>query len=215
MKYFFFQNINKKRGLSLMEVLTAVAIIAVLSSISYTAWRKYIRRAVFTEVKANLSMIFASQAKYKTTCGHYHPDLNTIGALPVGRLHYNIGASFDNTVDWRNCLTDTQANCSDCKRYFEDICVDGTTPCDRAKFEDFSNNCSCYIREDYKVSKTGLESGTHTAQNYCGLSKGVTKDKFCFLAATALNKNRTNSAQWDVWVVNHLNIIKQVASPGD
>ena len=66
-----------------------------------------------------------------------------------------------------------------------------------------------------KSNKSSLESAPHTAQSYCGVSKGVTKDKLCILAAAALNKNKTEPNQWDVWVVNHLNIIKQVASPGD
>lgn len=198
-----------------MEVLTAVAILSILSSISYTAWRKHIRRATFTEAKVNLSLVFASQSQYKASCGHYHPDLNTIGAFPTGRLHYNIGASFNSSENWGQCLTSTQTNCSDCKNYFEDICKDGNTPCDRTKFEDFGDDCPCYIREDYKVNKNLLESSRHTASAYCNLSAGVTKTKLCILAAAALNKNRTDETQWDVWVGNHLNIIKQVASPGN
>lgn len=213
MKSLFFQN-TKNRGISLTEILTTVVILSILSSLSYTAWRKYIRRAIFTEVKANLSMVFASQSQYKATCGRYHPDLRTVGALPTGRLHYNMGASFDNAVDWGQCLTSTQINCSDCKRYFEDICMDGTTPCDRTKFETFGNACSCYVRADYKVSKTNLENH-YPSSTYCGISAGVTESKLCVVAAAALNKNNTDHTQWDVWVVNHLNIIKQIASPGD
>ena len=78
MKYLFFILNIKNRGISLMEILTALAILSILSSISYTAWRKYIRRAIFTEAKANLSLVFASQSQYKATCGHYHPDLKAI-----------------------------------------------------------------------------------------------------------------------------------------
>ena len=220
MKYYLL--FIKNRGLSLMEVLTTVVIISILSSISYTGWRKYVRQAIYTEVKANLSKTFASQAQYKATCGIYHPDLKTIGAIPVGKLHYNVGATFDTAPappdpdinTWGSCLTDRALTCSDCGAYFEDVCKDGNTPCDEAMFNNFNSACPCYIKADYKVTKTNIESH-HTASNYCGISHGVTENKLCIIAASAINRNLTDPAQWDVWVVNHLNIVKQVASPGN
>lgn len=197
-----------KRGVSMMEVLTAVIIISILSSVSYVAWRQYIRNAITTEAKVNLSMIFAAQSQYKATCETYYPDLEVIGALPKGKLYYNMGGKFDSNTDWGKCLTNKPSNCNGCKTHFDEFC------CDQVLFENTSEGCPCYIREDYEVSKTNLNGSNHvTSKNYCGtLNKGILKNRFCVIAATAINRS-ANEDEWDVWVGNHLNVIKQVASP--
>ena len=223
-------SIDNKRGISLMEVLTTVVIISILSSTAYVGWRKYIRRAITTEAKVSLSMVFASQTQYKATCNIYHPDLRTIGALPKGKLYYNVGVTGPFNYDinpsdnhlpsppniepdkWGHCLTEEDDDCTNCVTYFDEIC------CSQADFEDVNNDCPCYIREKYKLSNVDIGNATplsHTPLTYCGMSKGIFNNKFCILAFTAINRNKTDSSQWDVWAVNHLNIIKQVYSPGD
>jgi len=199
----------KHRGVSLMEVLTAVAILSVLGSTSYVSWRKYIRNAITSEAKASLSMVFAAQAQYKATCNTYYPDLKTIGALPKGKLYYNVGGTHDTGTDWGHCLTTKASNCTSCEAYFDKICC-----LDQAAFEDFDNTCPCFIRPKYKIDKPLMEG--LKSKNYCGASNiGISKNKLCILAATAINRDQTNSNSWDVWAVNHLNIIKQVHHPGD
>ena len=209
----YFLPFTKKRGISIMEVLTAVVIISILSSISYVAWRKYIKKAITAEVKVNLSMMFAAQTQYKATCETYHPDLRTIGALPKGKLYYNMGGTPDPSINWGQCLTDMDPiNCSGCETHFDEVC------CSKADFEDFSNDCTCYIKPDYKIDKTTITGPNHAPSAYCGsdfANGSILKNRFCIVAATAINRNITNHAEWDVWVVNHLNIIKQVYSPGD
>ncbi len=205
---------TKNRGVSIMEVLTAVVILSILSSISYAAWRNYIKKAITAEAKVNLSMIFASQTQYQATCNTYHPDLRTIGALPKGKLYYNMGGTPDSSItDWGQCLTEQDITCSGCQTYFDEVC------CSKADFEDFSNeSCNCYIKSDYKIDRSGMTGSSHTSLTYCGsdFSNGsILKNKFCIVAATAINRNITNDVEWDVWVVNHLNIVKQVYYPGD
>ena len=200
----------RKRGVSMMEVLTAVVIISILSSTSYVGWRKYIRKVIMTEAKVNLSMVFASQVQYRATCNTYHPDLETIGALPKGKLHYNVGAPFDNTNDWGYCLTEREVDCSDCSTHFDEVC------CSKADFDDFSSDCTCYIDSKYQISKSAVNSH-YSSNQYCGsdLATGTLRNKFCMIAATAINRDISNDSEWDVWVVNHLNIVKQVYYPGD
>ena len=221
---------TNKRGVSLMEVLTATAIIAILGSMSFVAARRYTRKAFTTEAKASLSMIFASQSQYRAACNTYHPDLQTIGALPKGELRYNVGSPMKSGWDWGSCLTDNAANCSDCDRYFDEICVNSVgTKCDKSMFDDFSSGCNCYIRPDYKVpgtTGTPPNMDSYYSANYstklCNIS-GTLEDEFCYLAVTAINRNDTSTnppttavdSDWDIWVVNHLNIIKQVYYPGD
>ncbi|MDE0151243.1 MAG: prepilin-type N-terminal cleavage/methylation domain-containing protein [Bdellovibrionales bacterium] len=204
-----------KRGFSLMELVTATAIIVILSSVAYVSWRKYIRTAIMSEAKVSLSMVFASQYQYKATCNTYHPDLRTVGALPKGKLYYNVGGNPSTGVtDWGHCLTEEDATCTGCVTYFDEIC------CSQSDFEDTNNDCPCYIRDQYKIDKSTVTGSGHTSAAYCGAdftNGSILTNKFCVLAATAINKKRgsADSAEWDVWAVNHLNIVKQVHSPGN
>jgi len=202
----------KKRGVSIMEVLTAVVIISILSSTAYVGWRQYIKKAISSEAKVNLSMFFASQSTYRATCNTYHPDLKTIGALPKGKLYYNVGGTPDSTVtDWGQCLTERDANCSNCVTHFDEICCNN-----QVDYENVHHDCPCFIRSKYKLNKSTMtNSSQHQSSTYCGTAfnnGSILKDKFCILAATAINRN-TLDTEWDVWVVNHLNVIKQVYSP--
>lgn len=212
-------NFIRKRGFSLIELITTVVIITILSSVSYMSWRKYIRRAIMSEAKVSLSMVFASQHQYKATCNTYHPDLRTIGALPKGKLYYNVGGKPDSTVSsavggWGNCLTEAPIDCTGCVTHFDQIC------CSETDFENVNKDCTCYIRSQYIITNDKIPGNGHTSEQYCGTDfqqGSILTNKFCILAATALNKKRSSaeSAEWDVWAVNHLNIIKQVHSPGD
>lgn len=204
----------KKRGVSIMEILTAVIIISILSSTAYVGWRRYIRKAITAEAKVNLSMFFASQSTYRATCNTYHPDLRTIGALPKGKLHYNIGGKADPAVtNWGHCLTEQDALCSSCVTYFDEVCCNNQTD-----YEDVSHDCPCFIRSKYKLDKNTMSnSSQHQPSVYCGTAftnGSILENKFCVLAATAMNRD-TNDAEWDVWAVNHLNVIKQVYYPED
>ncbi len=208
-----------------MEVLAAVAILSILGSMSLIAARGYMRKAFTTEAKASLSMLFASQSQYRATCNTYHPDLKTIGALPKGELRYNIGSPIDSSVaSWGSCLTDKPADCTGCDTHFDEICVDsGGSECTKSVFETFNSTCNCYIRPDYKVPKSNTDSYySSNTSSLCNMS-GTSQHEFCYLAVTAINRNNTSTSppavapdsDWDIWVVNHLNIVKQVYYPGD
>ena len=210
--------LRQKRGFSLMELVVTVAIIIILSSTAYVSWKKYVRKAIRSEAKVSLSMISSSQNQYRATCNTYYPNLRTIGALPKGKLYFNAGGVGDSTVsNWGSCLTNTADANKDTHFYTNSSSTQNICCNSEADFENVNKDCPCFIREDYRLDKSKMMSN-HTPSEHCGstfANGSILKNKFCILATTAINRNKTNKAEWEVWAVNHLNIVKQVHSPGD
>ena len=80
------------RGVTLIELVVVIAIMVILSGISVQQWGLYTRKSKTAEAKTNLLAVYAAQESYKQTCGTYYPDLKVIGAIPEGKIHYNIGS---------------------------------------------------------------------------------------------------------------------------
>ena len=81
------------RGVTLIELVVVIAIMVILSGISVQQWGLYTRKSKTAEAKTNLLAVYAAQESYKQTCGTYYPDLKVIGAIPEGKIHYNIGTA--------------------------------------------------------------------------------------------------------------------------
>ena len=59
--------IRPSKGLSLIEVMIALVIVAVLAGVSYPRFQKMVSRSKQTEVKTVLRSIYMAQDLYKTT----------------------------------------------------------------------------------------------------------------------------------------------------
>jgi type IV pilus assembly protein PilE len=57
-------NLRKFRGVTLLEVLIAATIVAILAAIAYPSYRDYVQRAKRSEAIAKLLEIAANQERY-------------------------------------------------------------------------------------------------------------------------------------------------------
>ena len=73
------QSIRKRLyGFSLMEVMIVVVIIGILAALAYPNLEKYLKRALQTEAKTNLSAIYTAQKIYFTLHQSYAEDINEL-----------------------------------------------------------------------------------------------------------------------------------------
>ena len=219
-----------KKGFSLIELLTTVAIISLLTSISYVSWNKYLAKIRKAEVKLNLSIVHTSLERNRASCPTgYYPDFRMLGVKPSGELHYNIGGTHK-ASDWGspfNCLTGstdckTGANNADCITYLNEndhsnsVCA--TT---QANFDGFSDSSTCFIKPEYLVSSSDMEgyiTGTDPDGNpniaECGYSsseKAIQLKKYCIFAlSNTKRKSSPANSDYDIWAVNHFGSIKHI-----
>ena len=85
-----------KKGMTAIELLIIVALVSILSALSYQQYTQYIRMGRQLEAKSNLSVIYQKQLTYFSAELKFSESLKTIGAVPKGRIRYNIG------TDWVN-----------------------------------------------------------------------------------------------------------------
>lgn len=82
-------------GLSLIELMIAVAIVAILAAIAYPNYRQYTLRSNRTEAKVELMEIAQELEKCYTRFGRYnHPDCATFGQLDDGGTRASEGGRY-------------------------------------------------------------------------------------------------------------------------
>ena len=81
----------KKKGFSLIELLTSVGIIGTLSVIGIKSYQGQINKARTAEAKYSLSAVYAAEKNFKEVWGTYHENLIVIGIIPDGPYHYDVG----------------------------------------------------------------------------------------------------------------------------
>lgn len=79
----FFSNLKKsinivssKKGMTLIEIVIVVAILATLGSVLISQVRKQLDKAKFNEAKLRMGQIASAIDMYYTDCGKYPADLN-------------------------------------------------------------------------------------------------------------------------------------------
>ena len=85
----------KQKGLSLMEIMIALVIVAILAGLGYPRYQKMVTRSKQTEAKTILQAIYMGQDLYLTGQQTYAADLNS---LDVG-LPENSRYSYSITID--------------------------------------------------------------------------------------------------------------------
>jgi type IV pilus assembly protein PilE len=81
-----------QRGVTLIELMIVVAIVAILASVSVGAYRRYTLRANRTEARIALLSIQAGQEKYFLQNNTYATDIATLIAAPPAGLGLNLTA---------------------------------------------------------------------------------------------------------------------------
>ena len=231
------------RGITLIEVMVIVAIVGILSGISFQQWGRYVRKSKTAEAKTNLLTVYAAQERYKYTCNTYYPDLKVIGAIPEGLVIYNVGSaeltaptnadSDYATIKDYGCLTgDTVCNpslpeyCHNlspltntcCSLRLETICAKGET-----LFEQ-DDTYPCYWNDSrHFVDKDNFTNFINNTKTnlYSGATNtpvGVhhrDQNPMYVIHAVGDLKNSRNSGQYDSWAINHKGIIQHVQNGVD
>ncbi len=86
-------SIRNNKGFSLVELMVVVAIIGILAAIAVPNFQRFSAKSKQSEAKANLSMLYASEASFYGEWQSYTSDLNQIGYRPQGVLHFRITSS--------------------------------------------------------------------------------------------------------------------------
>ncbi len=82
----------RAKGMTLLELVFAVAMVAVLASIALPSYRNYVLRANRTEVRAALLGLATAQEKFYLQCNTYTTTLNENAATDcgTGNLRYPV-----------------------------------------------------------------------------------------------------------------------------
>ena len=82
---------DNEKGFSLMELMTVVVVIGILTTIAVPQYTKMRRKSFQSNGKANLTKIFAKQKFFITQWGYATTNFHQMGFYPEGDLWYNIG----------------------------------------------------------------------------------------------------------------------------
>lgn len=85
------QLLGRQSGFTLIEVMTVVAIIGVLTTLSVPSISKYSAKTRQAEAKTQLSSLFAAEKSFYAEFGAFHSMFGAIGYAPQGRMRYNVG----------------------------------------------------------------------------------------------------------------------------
>jgi prepilin-type N-terminal cleavage/methylation domain-containing protein len=81
-------------GFTLVEVMVAVAIMGILSTIALVGYDELVIRARMSQAKTSLAAIYDSEMGFKAEWDQYTSRLDVLPFQPVGTLYFNVG--FDN-----------------------------------------------------------------------------------------------------------------------
>lgn len=194
----YFQVLNKslkKNGFSLIELLTSVGIIGVVSVVGIKSYQAQTNKSRTAEAKYSLSSLYTAEKVFFDTWNTYHENLILIGAIPDGAFHYDIGFGkstvlsktdgslndypHPDTLTVRECTTFQQICGGDCLSKTPKVAGEqytyffyGDTKAGQAGSQRF--NCrvtgNSYLK-DY-TSSNGADSSTFTA-----LARGQLKNE--------------------------------------
>ncbi len=93
------KTVCKHRGVTLVELLTVIVIIAILSSIAIPTYRNYVLRAQRTEATATLVRVQAAQEKFFAQNNIYAADLAAAPPAGLGVPAVTASNYYDVTVE--------------------------------------------------------------------------------------------------------------------
>ncbi|MBC6415462.1 MAG: type II secretion system protein [Bdellovibrionales bacterium] len=206
--------IKTKKAFSLLELLTALAIIMTLVAIAVTNYQKSVNKTKMKEAKTSLSYIYSSQLSFHNSWLGYHENLVSIGAIPSGPYIYDVGFGKEATLKSNYGKLDNYPlvnskdviNTKACTNFFQ-ICNGECFSAVQSNVGNpytgfFSNRNTCSVKTNCTL---------HDFQGFCnvGLSSDV-KSKITQSEAkensfTAVAITEMNSL--DVWSINEDGIL--------
>ena len=206
---------KNKKGFSIIEMIAVAVIISIISTAGFNAWKSMQKQSLSFGAKANLAIVHSAQEKYKANCGIYHPDLEVIGAIPLGEVHYNIGGKFDaSDFTAGSCQSIGDGGCANnnacMNQYLKDACSNS--------LDDFklpaNKDKDCYFKKSEFIVDLASYI-TNTASMNASICDAMTNscniktDTYTVFAAGDLKKKKTDS-EYDIWVINHRGLPKHV-----
>ena len=88
-------HINNNKGLSLIEIMVAVALTSILAGVAIPSYRSYTYESKTAEARTTLSQIYMAEKAFELRWRFYANDLLVIGVFPDGPLLYNAGFRAD------------------------------------------------------------------------------------------------------------------------
>ena len=132
----------KTEAFSLVELLTSVSVIGVLSVIGIKSYQSQTNKARTAEAKQSLSYLYTSQRSFYNNWNSYHENLIAVGASPSGQYNYDVGFSKTATMS---------ATDGDLENY---PLVDGTQILNNIECSNFNQICNdeCFTQIRSSVS---------------------------------------------------------------
>ena len=86
-------NSKKSKGMTLVELLIVVAIVAILASVALPSWNSQVQKARRADARNTLTFVQVEQEKYRADTGSYAPSMTALGFGSYNsptRDYYNI-----------------------------------------------------------------------------------------------------------------------------
>ena len=86
-------NNKKKTGMTLVELVIVLAIVAILASIALPSWNSQVQKERRADARNTLIFVQVEQEKYRADNGRYAPSMSTLGLSTynsTSRDYYNV-----------------------------------------------------------------------------------------------------------------------------
>ena len=84
---------NKNRGMTLVELMVVVAMVAILASVALPAWNSQVQKARRADARNTLMLVKVEQEKYRADNGSYASSMSALGLSTynsTSRDYYNV-----------------------------------------------------------------------------------------------------------------------------
>lgn len=88
---FFKKKTFSSKGFSLLELLSAASIMAVLSVVGIKSYQSQVNKAKTAEAQESLSYVYSTQQVFYNNWNTYHENLMVVGTIPSGNYNYDVG----------------------------------------------------------------------------------------------------------------------------
>lgn len=181
----------RREGYSMAELVTAAAVVGVLSTVGVKSYQAQTNRARTAEAKQSLAYVYTSEQSFRDNWRSYHENLVAVGAVPSGQYHYDVG--FDSATALSTSDGDlgsypttqvlSQSQCTNFNQICQGSCstaivsaIGGTYASAYAVY----GTASCAVRSTVLLSGTGKYSnsnGQATTTSFKALAVGRLKNR--------------------------------------